>query len=268
MYIPGTPSSGLAGRVYDEAARTGGVRLLSVDKPGYGGSTLSPGRTLLDFAADIEQLADAAGLRRFAVLGESGGGPQALAIGHRLADRVTVALVAAGMGPASEPWVREGMKPENRRLMTVARRAPWALRVPMGLTRRDLLDPARREHLVARLLAQAGPADQRCMTQMAALHDITAAARDALSASGRGAADELAMLARPWGFEPSEVSCRVELWHGAQDVNVPSAVAVRLAELLPDASVTIDPDEGHSVAWSHRDDLMASALRASMTATA
>lgn len=262
LYLPGTPASGLAGAYYDDAARRAGVRLLSVDKPGYGGSAYQPGRTLLGFAADVEQLALSLGLRRFAVLGESGGGPHALAVAHRLPDLLTVALVAAGMGPACQPWVQDGMKPENRRLMTLARRAPWALRAPMSLTRRALRDTTRRERLVASLLAQAGPADRRCLAEMASRHDITAAARDALRSSSRAAAGELAMLAAPWGFDVGEISCRVELWHGQQDVNVPAAVAEQLASQLPNATAHVLPDEGHAIGWSRRADLMSSVTRA------
>lgn len=262
VYVPGTPSSGLAGAVYDDAAAAAGVRLVSVDKPGYGGSSHQRRRTLLGFAADIASLADSLGLLRFAVLGESGGGPHALAVAHRFPARVTVAVIAAGMGPAGEPCVRDGMKAENRRLMALARRAPWLLRLPMALTRRELADTGRRERLLARTLEEAGPADARCLRDMAEEHDVTAAARDALRTSGRAAAQELGLLARPWGFVARDIACPVELWHGQQDVNVPAAVAVELARQIPGATAHVLPGEGHAVAWSRRTDLMSAVVRA------
>src|SRR6478672_10796406 len=84
IYTTGTPASGLAGGTYDKAAAEAGVRWISVDKPGYGHSDLQPGRTLLDWPADVRALADHLGLERFAVAGESGGGPFALALAYAL----------------------------------------------------------------------------------------------------------------------------------------------------------------------------------------
>ncbi|MGB5936089.1 MAG: alpha/beta hydrolase, partial [Ornithinimicrobium sp.] len=76
-----------------------GVFMIAADQPGVGGSTPQPGRTMVDWGADMEQLADELGLGRFAVAGHSGGGPHALSIAHRLPDRVTHGLLASPVGP-------------------------------------------------------------------------------------------------------------------------------------------------------------------------
>ena len=266
VYLPGTPASGLAGAEYDEAAAVARVRLICVDKPGYGGSDRHQGRALRDVTADVAALADHLGLVRFAVIGESGGGPHALAVAHDLPDRLSVTVVVAGMGPATEPWVLDGMKPANRRLLAVGRRAPWALRLPMELTRRALLDPARAARLTARQIESAGPADRSALQDMAAQLDLTAPARDALRVSSHGAAQELALLARPWGFALDAVRCPVELWHGTEDVNVPPAVATQLAARLPHATLHLVPDAGHAVGWSRRTEILAAVARAAKVA--
>jgi pimeloyl-ACP methyl ester carboxylesterase len=56
-----------------------GVRYVMVSRPGFGGSDPLAGRTMLRFADDVAQLADALGHERFAVVGVSTGGPYALA---------------------------------------------------------------------------------------------------------------------------------------------------------------------------------------------
>lgn len=262
IYTPGTPSSGLAGAAYDEAARAAGVRWVSVDKPGYGQSDFQHRRTLLGYADDIARLADHLGLDRFAVAGESGGGPHALALGHELPARITVAIVLAGMGPASERWVRAGMKPANRRLVAVAHRAPWALRVPMALMRRTLRDDKRVERLIRQQMAHAVESDRRVMAELSGRIDLAAAARDAFRNDSRGAAQEMALFARPWGFDPAAIACQVALWHGTEDVNVPVAVAERMAALIPHCTAHLLPGEGHAVGLARRADVMASVVRA------
>lgn len=81
-------------------------------------------------------------------VGESGGGPHTLALAYVVPDRLHGALVIGGLGPAHEPGVREGMKPDNRKLITLAQRAPWLLRLQMWLLARSLRTPAKAERCV------------------------------------------------------------------------------------------------------------------------
>ena len=50
------------------------VRLIALDRPGDNSSTFQPGRSILDWTADVDAAADLLRLDRFAVLGVSGGG--------------------------------------------------------------------------------------------------------------------------------------------------------------------------------------------------
>src|SRR5690242_4773415 len=59
-------------------ARTQGIRLISYDRPGYGGSSPHPGRTVADCAWDVRAIAAATEFDRLVVWGISGGGPHAL----------------------------------------------------------------------------------------------------------------------------------------------------------------------------------------------
>lgn len=65
------------------------MHLVAVDRPGIGHSDLQPGRRLEDWPLDVAELADALGLERFAVVGDSAGGPYALACAALMGDRVT-----------------------------------------------------------------------------------------------------------------------------------------------------------------------------------
>src|SRR5262245_32281658 len=79
-FHPGTPSGRLQAVLGAESARQVGVRLVSLNRPGYGRSTDTP-PGLASVGLDTMRVADALGIDRFAVLGASGGGPYALATG-------------------------------------------------------------------------------------------------------------------------------------------------------------------------------------------
>jgi len=256
VYTTGTPASGLAGALHHDAARLGGVRWISVDKPGYGLSAFQPGRQLLDWPEDIVALAGHLGLDRFAVAGESGGGPHALALAHVLGSRITTAVVLAGMGPGDQAWVREGMKRQNRIMLGLAQRAPWAMVPAAGMMGWMLASPRRAERYMRKQAAVSPPADRELLADPRIRQILLAATRDAFRSGPRGAAQELTMLARPWGFGLREVPVHVDLWHGAEDVNVPVAIAKAVAAELPDCDARIIEGAGHGVAWTRLEEIM------------
>ena len=75
FYFHGWPSSGLQGKVMDEAGRTQGVHVVSMDRPGIGDSDYQPGRQLLDWPVVLQELAEHLGWAQFHVFGVSGCGP-------------------------------------------------------------------------------------------------------------------------------------------------------------------------------------------------
>jgi pimeloyl-ACP methyl ester carboxylesterase len=113
LYTAGTPVSGLGGAWYDQTARASGLRWISPDKPGYGGSDYQRKRSLISWADDLAALAGHLGLDRFALAGESGGGPFTLAAAHRLAGRVSVVALIASAGRATQPGRASGPAGEN-----------------------------------------------------------------------------------------------------------------------------------------------------------
>jgi pimeloyl-ACP methyl ester carboxylesterase len=222
-----------------------GLRLVSYDRPGFGGSTAQPGRRVADAAADVTAIADRLGVDRFAVWGTSGGGPFALACAALLPDRVVAAALASPLAPPDAPGLgwSAGMAEQVAQLHRLA------------ATGRDGLQPALTqlaETLTATSLAgfvelvspTLSPPDQAILTSDTAAH-LLANLREGLAPGPEGAIeDELAVVA-PWGIDLAGVRVPVRLWSGAQDTDTPPAHARWLASVIPGASLRELPDEGH-----------------------
>lgn len=100
LYFHGFPMSRLEGWMTDKVARRQHIRVISVDRPGYGLSTFQPHRRITDWPADVQALASQLDISRFAVLGMSGGGPYALACAHSLPQEMLSAVgVMCGAPP-------------------------------------------------------------------------------------------------------------------------------------------------------------------------
>jgi len=232
------------------------VRVIAPDRPGMGTSTFQPGRRLTDWAGDVRQLADALGIKRFLVAGFSGGGPHALAVAHGLPDRVIAVGSIAGAGPINTRDTRKALRhasPANRLIFALARKAPrllWPLIAQHAYTIKrhpaKVLDSAAR----ARSLPEA---DRQAMTDPRLRAQIIGTASEAFRQGVRGTAHEAHICAQPWGFDPATIEPPVYIWHGDQDTNAPTAMALHLAEQIPCSSLTIYPGEGHLIAPKHWD---------------
>ncbi|GCD88490.1 alpha/beta fold hydrolase [Nocardioides sp. LS1] len=248
-FLHGCPDTRHAARPGHDAARRAGVRLVAVNRPGYGRSTATA-TSHAAVADDVAEVADLLGIGRFAVLGMSVGGPHALACAARHPDRVT--RVAVVSSPALDPT-----PPEDAGVGTVAdfveRLRPEFAAYVARLAPDDPDDRA----LAGRFLAQL-PEEDRVLLgdDVAAVAAVAASVREAL-AQHEGYLWDAATLLRPWDFDLADVACPVTLHYGGLDTNHPPRNGAWLAERLADATLTVDEGDGHLGALlAHWDDLL------------
>ena len=257
VHCHGMPGSRLELHAPEEVYRKLGIRLITIDRPGYGLSDPSPERTLLDWPADVEALADTLGLDRFGMMGLSGGGPFALSCAHRLGTRLTGVAVAGSLGPLDRPGALAEMKALNRLGLWSARHLPWALDRAYRLLRFVLKRSP--ERFVLAFANDKPRADRELIADPGVLETIEGMLLEAVRNGVLGAVQEVALLAGPWGFQPSEISVPVSLWHGDRDDTAPLLHGLTLAREIPGARLQVCPGEGHMVLWTHLPEVLAAA---------
>ena len=238
---------------HPDDARTAalGVRLITVDRPGTGISDFQPGRTLLDWPADVAALADTLGLRRFAVFGHSGAGPHTLACAYKIADRLTAVGVVCGFAPFDRPDATTGMRKDMQQFIPLLRRMPWLTTLFLSsLPRQYRRDP---DKAFEKQFGHDLPAsDLQMLARPEIRANVLAGAVESLRPGARGMAHEARLLfAQPWGFQPAAIQAEVWLWYGGSDVIVPPQQGEYLARAIPHSHLTIYPGEGHMVHITH-----------------
>ena len=268
FYFHGHPGSRYEAALLHEAALETGVRIISTDRPGMGQSSFHRRRTILHWPNDVEQLAEQLGIRHFAVIGISGGGPYAAACAYHLPHRVTTCSLLSsaspdGLGPITnndDHTDDEGPEPEslaaNRLQARLVRYAPWLLRPAFAALAHSIRRQSERagHAAAARAALQAlPPVDQAAMADPGRASRYGRSLTEAVRQGGRGPAWEARLLSRPWGFDPASIDGpQVHVWHGQLDRNVPVAAGRALAATIPGASANIHPNHGHlSVAIAH-----------------
>lgn len=246
--LHGTPGSRLSGRHPDpEKVRRAGLRLITYDRPGYGGSTRQHGRTVVDCVADIAAIADELGLGRFAVTGGSGGGPHSLAAAARLPERVTRAECNVGPAPYEAAGLDyfDGMDPENVKEIGWALDGEATLVPELEREARKALDRLDADPVSLLSEFDLSDADRAVLARDEVRQSMQLSFREAMAQGIAGWADDDLAMVRPWGFDLTEIRVPVQVRYGATDVLVPAAHGAWLAAHIPDASVIVDDTSGH-----------------------
>jgi pimeloyl-ACP methyl ester carboxylesterase len=252
----GVPGSRIFRPPLDDLTARAGVRLITVDRPGMGGSDFQPGRRLSDWPADVSALADSLGQKRFAVCGHSAGGPYALVCAARIPDRLTAAAAISGLGPVEAPGAMDGMRPRNRLGFACGRYLPWpvwrlgiwilfhrAKNHPEEFVHPDVEDPANPDNA---MLAMPGGL-QVCL-------DST---REAFRQGMIGHALDSYLVVHPWDFSLREIRMPVHLWHGLEDCDAPIGMARAVARALPDCRAHFLEGEGHLLIFKYWKEILA-----------
>lgn len=235
LYFHGIPGSRREQHPQQEITAALGLRLLTLERPGYGLSTPQPGRHLLNWPTDVAELVDHLGLSDFDLLGFSGGGPYALACAQRLPHRVTsVTLVSS---PA--PYAAMENLPENLALFTLARDNPLQTHTMLE----ELAgDGERLYNLMNSSLPEAEGTIMRA-PDLAIMYreNMGEAVRQGIS----GMVQDMALIASDWGFSVEDITCPVQLWHGLNDGITPPVMGRYLHHHIPDCQGHFVPAQGH-----------------------
>jgi pimeloyl-ACP methyl ester carboxylesterase len=229
----GLPGSRLFGRLFDDQARDHGVRIVAIDRPGYGQSDPDPSFEPTDVAEVVDPVAETLGLSRFGVVGFSGGAPYALALAARRPKRVRAVDIVSGAVPPS----RQETRPRQLRLLAgMASRTP---RLLGALLRGQSWIARRRPPIVAEQYTDSAAVSSEVLEQVAA--DF----REAMAETRAGCLRELRDAGSPWPVSLDRVDAPVRLWHGDRDENIPIEGVRRLEDSLPAASLTVFEGADH-----------------------
>jgi pimeloyl-ACP methyl ester carboxylesterase len=227
----GTPNLGSPPEPLLLAASERGMRWVSYDRPGYGGSTPHPGRDVASAAGDVSSIADALGIAQFAVMGHSGGCPHGLASGALLPDRVLGAVCVAGLAPFDAEgldWFA-GMGEFGAAELRAAARGRGVLADHMASSEFDPEQFTAADHATL-----AGPWSW-----------LGRIAGQATEGGPEGMLEDNLAYVAPWGFEPSQVTAPVLLLHGDEDRIAPSSHDDWLSRRISSAELWLRPGDGH-----------------------
>jgi pimeloyl-ACP methyl ester carboxylesterase len=234
----------------DAAAR--GLRLISYDRPGYGGSTPQPGRTHADCAADVRTICASLGIDRVGIWGISGGGAHALACAALLPDLAVGVASLAGLAPWGAEgldWF-DGMGQDNVDDFKLYLADKAASRAKLERDREEFL-AASASDLAESLKSLLTPTDAAVLTGELAEY-LAFSEHEGLAPGSEGWWEDSCAQAGAWGFELADISVPVLLMHGREDKFVPFGHGEWLADHIPGVQARLLDNDGHLTLLEHR----------------
>jgi pimeloyl-ACP methyl ester carboxylesterase len=239
VWCHGGPGSRLEPSFVADVAAHAGLRLIGIDRPGYGLSTPQPERTIGGWVPDALAVLDHLGIDQCLALGVSTGGAYALALAAHSSNRVIGAVACCAVSDMQ--WA-EG------KAMNVCCHPLWNAR-----DRDDARAIAveqfgeHGEHMVPpRGPAVADAADAALFATPEFLSFWIPYVPDMFTQGVVGYVDDRLADANGWGtFDVTRITCPVTVLHGAIDGLMPVANAHHTAAIVPGATLRILDDLGH-----------------------
>jgi pimeloyl-ACP methyl ester carboxylesterase len=239
IWCHGGPGCRREPEYFSDAAAEAGLRIVGIDRPGYGLSTPQPERTIGGWATDAFAVADRLGIERFATVGVSTGGAYALALAALAPDRVLATLACCAV--TDMRWA------EGRAMMPLPR---------------QIWDAPNREAALAIVTAQLGAHGENVSNSMNVMP--LAASDTALFAVPEWARNWSSMVAEwftygvdgytddriadgaGWHtFDVRRIACPVAVVHGTSDTLAPVEHAHYTQRIVPGAVLDTREGLGH-----------------------
>ncbi|KAF3903187.1 hypothetical protein ABW20_dc0100549 [Dactylellina cionopaga] len=270
IFFHGFPSSRLEAYPLDRIAHHRGLRILSLERPGFGISTFQPHRSLLDWPNDVGEFVEQKGLRRFAVLGASGGGPYAVACAKALPRLAKANMTAVGLFASGPPWIagRQHMPWFARWSAWLVNSWPGGFRIFFGglvgfakwfvgtgpIVRRldKFLEKSAEKEKAAEGDRLGMVGDEEYTTAHRRDRLLSLVLSEPFNQGIEGFLLETKLLSDPnWGFKFEDVEYGpIKIWHGSKDFNAPVQMIRYMAQRLPNATLT-EFDDTHFTLAKH-----------------
>ncbi|GAA4540531.1 alpha/beta fold hydrolase [Amycolatopsis samaneae] len=245
LFSPGAATSRTLGFGADVVEDLG-VRLVSLDRPGLGVSTVDPGRGFADFARDVGVLCAERGFGVPAMVGNSQGAPFALAC---VTEGVAgpLALVSAADEVAA-PEFAEALPDSLTSLVRQVAEDPASAEAFFA----GFSAEAMRDHV----LASSPEVDVAVYTAPAFDAAYRRALAEAFQQGSAGYARDTVLAMGRWPMDLARITTSVDVWYGELDTSHSPDNGVTLTARIPGAVRHLVPDIGGALLWTHAADIL------------
>ncbi|MDO6765057.1 alpha/beta fold hydrolase [Agarivorans sp. 1_MG-2023] len=226
-----------------------GIRLISIDRPGFGGSDYHESYSFVQWTADLKALLEHLNLAKVELLGYATGGVYAACSAAKIPDMVShLTIVSSGDALTYDSDYKATAK-LYRMHMKLARDFPNMHRLFTNILDKGLhKDPNKLFKVLARDLEGT---DVELFESPMFKEKFGRYLMESKVQGGNAFSDEVRQVMAPWGFEIEDVKVATQLFHGENDKHIPLTLAERFIARAENARLEVIPELGHYMIYQH-----------------
>ena len=246
LLFHGTPGSRKWLLEDDEASQSLGLRLIAIDRPGYGLSDPKPNRTVLDWCDDVEELADHLQIDKFSIIGVSGGGAYAAACAYKIPHRLRTTAMVSSVAPFVNGKPPKSMMRANRMAFWLSNHAQWLLRLSnKAMVKMMDKSPEKIKRYLKEGNRHLHEKDRQLLQDDEQVEATFIHLREAYRNSVDEGVTEPALLSKDWGFDLKDIQSTVLIFHGEQDSMAPIEEIIKVSRIIPGSQLILVPNAAH-----------------------
>lgn len=239
LYFHGFPGSHKQAQFLKPTAQKQNVYLIALDRPGYGESSVE-----LANEGNIGQMAielmDHLKIKKFSVMGVSGGAPSAWQVAFLAPDRIHRLGIVCGLASFSEEFL-EDFPPIHFYGLKLFQKIP---RTQLHRLMNFLVKPGPPKLKLRFIKSLLPPKDRELFNDPELLNHLVESMTWARQQRGQGIANDLHHFGSDW-WQKKGIQVPTYLWHGEKDRIVPASMSKKWKRLLPSIELQLEPEEGH-----------------------
>ena len=226
-----------------------GIRLIVPERPGYGLSDPAPHSRLLDYPKDIVALLDALDIAQCSLAAFSYSGAYASVCAHQIPERIRRVGLISNKYHCQQIRHLNAIPLTHRVLWATALYAPSFLKYSI-----DLITGGVRKnpetYFEKFLFKYCTEKDLEVFSDERFLEVYKYSVRAVAKNCSKGVCHSLITVMNSWGFELSEISADVQIWHGTDDRIVPCAYNKPFRS-IPNSEYIPVANQGHYFIFNH-----------------
>lgn len=258
LYFHSLTGSRLELFIHDDLLRSHGIRLLAVDRPGFGHSDFHEYRTYDEYTRDMRRLLDAAGLETVGLLSCSAGTPHALACAANLDGRISQIHCTGSIAPFNHARATSSRALLHKVYGNLFRIAPALVRPVLELMLRGQTVESLYRNMLERpaTIVRSSPLDGEFISQPEHIDYFIASTIESLRQGTKAWAKEGSMLNQDWGIPFQRTRCAVHFWHGDEDDLAPRDMIESFAAEFPKSHLHVLRAETHLLIFRHLGEIL------------
>jgi len=267
LFIPGVPGSRFFCPPITEKLNSLNLKLVVLERPGYGISSPKPGMKLLDWPDDVAEVADLLGVKTFGLIGYSAGGPFALACLKKIPERISSAAIISSIVPRVPGISFSATMPSLFKFAWwAAANAKWILKQAIMSSSKNYLQNPVKQGREDWSHYRKVDSDTYCNNPSIEKLFLTSALEICTRQQSQTEIYDWKLFADNWGFELKEIQhSKVCVYHGKDDAGTTIQMGEFIHQSIANSKAKFVEGKGHLLLFDIWEEIVESLVDGSIS---